>query len=100
MTGSVRYRESAIADIEAIYDYIADDSGPVRALAFTDRLRAHCEKLALFPLRGRRSDDLSPGLRLLAFERVTIAYRVDDAGARIVRVFYAGWDYSREDFPD
>jgi len=98
---TVRFREAAIEDLRAMYDYIADAAGHTRAFGFISRVEEHCKGLALLPLRGRASDDLSPGIRILVFERrVTIAYRVDDIGVRIVRIFYAGRDYSEDLFPD
>lgn len=100
-TASVSFQESAIEDLEAIYEHIADDNGKARANRYVERITAHCMKLSLFPNRGRSSDELSPGLRILPFEgRVVIAYRIDDIGVRIVRVFYAGRDYAAEEFPD
>lgn len=97
----VRFREAAIQDLEALYDYIAGQGSPAVGWSFVERIRAHCKKLASFPERGRSAGDISPGLRFLIFEgRVTIAYRVDDAGVRIVRIIYAGRDYRNEMFPD
>ena len=98
---TVSFRESAIEDLQSIYDHIAEDNGPVRADRYIEKITAHCMKLSLFPNRGRASDDISPGLRILPFEgRVTIVYRIDDAGVRIVRVLYAGRDYADEEFPE
>lgn len=98
---SVRIVETALADLEALHDYILDQSGAARAWAYVSRIRAHCEKLQDFPYRSRAADDISPGLRTLIFERrVTIFYRLDDMGVRIVRIIYAGRDYSEDEFPD
>jgi toxin ParE1/3/4 len=50
----------------------------------------------MFPERGRRRDDLRPGLRIIGFDRwVTIAFHV--AGDRIIidRIFYGGRDLTR-----
>lgn len=72
----------------------------VRSVSLTE-LERIAKKLSLFPSLGRPGDDVSPGIRILIFEkRVTIAYRIDDAGVRIVRLFYAGRDYSVDQFPD
>lgn len=100
MSRSVTYREQAVQDLESIYNFVAEEAGPKRAADFTDRIRAHCDQLALFPKRGPSADHIASGIRLLAFERrVTIAYRVDDIGVRIVRIFYAGRDWTNEEFP-
>lgn len=82
----------AVADLERLYDHIAaDDVG--RALAFVDRIRGRCQRLADFPEAGRRRDDLQVGLRVVAFERrVVIAYLVDPSEIRVLRNFYGGRD--------
>ena len=42
---------------------------------------------------------MAPGVRTIIFEgRVVIAYRIDDGGVSIIRVFYAGRDYGADDF--
>jgi toxin ParE1/3/4 len=53
--------------------------------------------LATFPERGRRRDDIVPGLRTIAFERrATIAYRVLKTHVEIVSVAYGGRDFEHE----
>jgi toxin ParE1/3/4 len=45
------------------------------------------------PERGRRRDDLRPGLRTTAFRRrVTIAFHITEMTVTIDRVFYGGRD--------
>jgi toxin ParE1/3/4 len=98
MTGRVRFRPAAQADLLSIYLYIADHAGPSVAAGYVARMRQACQKLDLMPLRGRPREDLGIGIRTLAFEgRATIAYRVDDVGVRILRIFAAGRDYSSEE---
>jgi toxin ParE1/3/4 len=84
-------------DLNNLFDYIADQSGAVRAQSYVGRIEAACGKLAAFPNRGAPRDDLLPGLRTLSFERrALIAYRIDGMTVSILRVFYAGRDYERE----
>jgi toxin ParE1/3/4 len=92
MTRRLLFRPGAESDLDALDDYIAQDS-PERAFAFIQRIRGACDTLRQFPESGRARDDLSPGLRTLAFERrVVIAYLVSAEAVEIVRVFYGGRD--------
>ena len=76
----IAFSPLAEADIEAIIDWIADQSGTLQR----------------FPVRGTLRDDLAPGLRLIGLEqRVTIAFRVGDAEVTIERVLYGGRDLER-----
>ena len=53
--------------------------------------------LATFPKRGRRRDDILPGLRTIGFERrVTIAFRVLKTQVEIVTIAYAGRNFEDE----
>src|SRR4051812_37476702 len=56
---------SAERDLHSLYTYIRDRSGPEVAIGFVRRIRAYCEGFETFPERGRRRDDLRPGLRLV-----------------------------------
>jgi toxin ParE1/3/4 len=95
-TRKVVLRPSAEADLTDLYHSIAERSGyPERAIAYIRRIRTYCETLASFPERGRRRDDLRPGLWTIGFERrVVIAYMILDTGdVEIGRIFYGGRDY-------
>jgi toxin ParE1/3/4 len=94
MTHKVSFRPEAEADLFALYRYISDRSGPVRAGDYIARIEAACMALAAFPERGTKRDDLAPGIRTIGFERrATIAFLVEDKTVRIVRIFYGGRDY-------
>jgi toxin ParE1/3/4 len=81
----VELRDEALADLAALYDYIAHESSSEIAIGYVRRIRAACEQLATFPERGRRRDDILPGLRVIGFERrVTIAFRVLKTRVEIV----------------
>jgi toxin ParE1/3/4 len=44
--------------------------------------------------RGRRRDDIRPGLRIIGFERrVTVAFAVEEERVVILRIFYGGRDW-------
>lgn len=95
----VRFRPSARADLQSIYLYIADQSGPDRAWQYTQRIEVACRALETMPHRGVSKPDLGDGIRTISFEgRALIAYRIDDQGVRIIRVIYAGRDYNSDDF--
>ena len=93
MTISLVYRPAARADLENIYDWIADRADPQTAFDYVARLQATSEKLLSFPRQGTPRDDLAPGLRTIAFERrAIIVYREEGATLRIVRIVHRGRD--------
>jgi toxin ParE1/3/4 len=90
---SLVYLPAAKADLENIYDWIADRADPQTAFDYVARVHAACEKLLSFPRRGTPRDDLAPGLRTIVFERrATIVYRQEGARLRIVRIVHRGRD--------
>ena len=90
---AVRFRPLAEADLVELYDFIALQVGLSVAGDFIDRIEKACLALAHFPNRGRRREELRPGLRILGFERRTaIAYVVTGNEVVIARVFYGGRD--------
>jgi len=54
----------AADDLINLYEYIAERSGPVRAIGYIDRIEAYCVGFEASPERGTRRDDLRPGLRI------------------------------------
>lgn len=91
MTRRIVFRPSAQSDLLALFQYIARDSGSERARGYLSRMTGACQALALFPERGTRRDDLSPGIRTIGFERrVTIAFRVIGDAVEIVAIAYGG----------
>ena len=91
------FMPNAIADLEEIYNYIADQSGfPERAWAYIEKLKKACQKLETSPVRGQMRDDLMAGLRIYPLDKRTVAaFMVDeDTGTvRILDIFYGGQDY-------
>ena len=87
----LRYSPDAARQLEGLYDYIAQASGPDRASAFVGSVIDYCERLASSPYRGTKRDDLRPGLRTVGFRRrATIAFAVVDRTVEIMGVFYGG----------
>jgi len=90
---SLVYRHAALADLDAIYDYIEPDN-PRRAASFVQDIRDRCRPLCVHPQLGRARDDLSSGIRILPTPgRVVVAYRITSAAIVVTRVFYGGQDY-------
>jgi toxin ParE1/3/4 len=61
----VVFSPEALGDLISLYDYIAADSGPVRAISYIGRIEDYCAKFDLVAQRGTRRDDIRPGLRLV-----------------------------------
>ncbi len=80
--------------IDGLHEYIAAHSSEARADGYIIRIVAFCTRLATFPLRGQRRDDLLPGLRTIGFERrITIAFVVTADTVLIEGIFYGGQDF-------
>lgn len=78
-----------------MFDYLRAEAGARIAHGYVERLMEACMSLARFPRQGAPHDDISPGIRILGFEkRVAIAYRVT-AEVEIVRILYGGRDLRR-----
>jgi toxin ParE1/3/4 len=71
------YTHAAKADLLAILEYIANESGDVAAgLHFTKQLRQQCSKLAHLPgTLGRARPELRPDIRSFAFKSYVIFFR-------------------------
>lgn len=92
-THRVVFSPEARDDLLQLYLFIAERSGEARALAYSERIEAWCRSLATFPERGRRRDDLLPGLRVAGFERrVAIAFHVSPGLVTLDRILYGGRD--------
>lgn len=95
MRRKVVFSPEARADLFALYDYIAGQASPTRAMRYIERIESHCAGFD-YGKRGMRRDDLRPGLRVVGFERrVTIAFHLDRRTVTIDRIFYAGRDVER-----
>ncbi|MDP3409491.1 type II toxin-antitoxin system RelE/ParE family toxin [Bosea sp. (in: a-proteobacteria)] len=80
-------------DLDSLYAWIADQSGERVADNFIGRLRSFCFNLTFAPERGRRRDELLPGLRLIGYRRrATIAFTIRADTVVILRIAYRGRD--------
>ena len=92
----VTFSPQAEADLLRLFNYITAKSGIAVADAYIDRIEAACLSLETFPMRGTPRDDLSPGVRMLGFERrAAIAFTVREDEVQIFRILYGGRDYGR-----
>lgn len=97
MTRKVVFRRRAEDRLTELGLYIAEEAGAEIAYGYLSRIYLACAALADFPERGRRRDDILPGLRTIGFERrVTIAFRVLKTRVEIVTIAYAGRDFEGE----
>ncbi len=91
---SVTYSPEALQDLIDLYDRIAGCAAPAVAAGYLGRIEAFCANLSFASERGRRRDDIRPGLRILGFERrVAIAFSVWERSVTILRLFYGGVDW-------
>lgn len=80
--------------LNSLHAWISEAAGEKTADAYAERLVNYCLGLATFPQRGRKRDDLLPGLRTIGFERrVTVAFVVGEDALLIEGVFYGGRDF-------
>jgi toxin ParE1/3/4 len=87
----VVFSPEAAADLIGLYEFIAENSGSVRALTYIGRIEKYCRGFELISERGTRRDNIRPGLRIVGFERrATIAFHVEDRRITIDRIFYGG----------
>jgi toxin ParE1/3/4 len=89
----VVFSPAAIADLEEIGDYIAQDS-PARAETFVAEIRARCNRIADMPRAAPQRADLRAGIRMVPLGRYLIFYSIDD-GIRIERILHGARDLPR-----
>jgi toxin ParE1/3/4 len=89
----VHFLAEAIADLDALFCYIADESSYEIADGYLVRIERLCRSLESFPQRGTAVAGAVPRLRTMGFERrATILFRVGADKVDILRVYYGGQD--------
>ncbi len=92
---------SALADLENLHRYNAEQASENRADNFIARVQAYLERLATFPKRGAAHDDLLIGLRTVGFEhRATTAFVVTEEAVYVQGVFFGGRDWQAQWQPE
>lgn len=82
-----RLRPEAEADIQAIADYIADDS-PAAARRWVDGMYERCRRLGEMPGMGVARPEVRPDLRTFPSGSYLILYRQIEDGVEIVRIVH------------
>jgi plasmid stabilization system protein ParE len=83
----------ARADLFAIWDYIAEESGPDRADRMITELHEAMHKLAEMPGMGHVRDDLAnEPLRVWPVHAYLVIYRPDTSPLQVVRVLHGARD--------
>lgn len=92
-----RLAPQALADLDNIWDYIAEESGnTVTADGVIDVIIKRFHLLNRYPRMGRARDDLRPGLRSFPAGQYVILYSIDDEDVEIVHVFHGRRDIDRQ----
>ncbi len=82
-----RLRPKAVADLEAIGDYIALDD-PQRAVSFIDEMTTVCTRIAERPRAFQRRDDLARGARQAVHGQYLILFTIGDDTVVIERILH------------
>ena len=95
----VRITDRALADMEGIYDYIAQQlQAPENAMEQYNRIAEAIESLNVFPERVRVMEsepEHTMGLRQLAIDNYSVFYIVKEEQVIVARVLYSASDISR-----
>ena len=92
--GQLKFRQTAIFDIDDIFDYIAQDN-PIRAHSFVGEIEDACRMWSDTPLAGRDRSDISTGLRSFPRGNYVIFFRPMKDGIIIIRVLHAKRDLNQ-----
>jgi plasmid stabilization system protein ParE len=86
---AVRWSDRALAELERIHEYIAEDD-PLAAARWVGVLQAAAGRLALFPRSGRVVPELDrDDVREIVKGNYRLVYLVTDHGPIVVTVFEA-----------
>ena len=81
----------AATDLEAIGDYIAQDS-PLNAVRFIAELRAQCQRIVLSPQGYRARPELGDNPRSCTYGNFVIFFRPKGDLVRIERILHGAMD--------
>jgi toxin ParE1/3/4 len=91
MAYQVEFSPSAETQLHHLEDYLAERFYPGNAERFVKRLVRACHRLALAPHRGKRLDQIRPGIRMVGFERrVSIYFKLEGEKVFILGLFFGG----------
>lgn len=96
---TVRITDRALADMEEIYRYIAEQlQAPEYAMGQYNRIAEAIQKLAVFPERIQIMEselEHTIGLRRLLVDNFSAFYVIEDDSAIVTRVLYSASDIVR-----
>lgn len=94
----VKITEKALADMEAIYNYIASNlQSPDTAMRQYDRIAGAIDSLDTFPERCKLLDserEHSQGMRQLLVDNYSVIYLFEEMDVFVLRVLYSSSDIS------
>lgn len=97
-TYAVRITQRALGDMEAIYQYIADELlAPENALGQYNRIADAIESLHTFPHRCRLFStplERQLGMRILNVDNYSVVFVTDETSVTVLRVLYSRSDLS------
>lgn len=96
---TVQITDKALADMEAIYVYIAEQlQAPENAIGQYNRIAEAIQKLEVFPARMRIMEsepEHTMGLRQLPIDNFSAFYLIDEDRVIVMRVLYSASDIGR-----
>lgn len=95
----VIFSPSARADIQEIWDYIAEDS-VFQADRLTDKFRVKFEHLAKWNTLGRPRPELGQECRSYPLGKYCFCFRPLEDGIEVIRVLHLARDIDQIEFPE
>jgi len=84
--------ESALADLDGIWLYIAQTSYPQYADAVNDKFFSSFKIVQNNPGMGAKRDDIGTGVRLFPVEKINIIYWLRGSRLEVLRVHHSALD--------
>ena len=81
--------ETALADLDDIWLYIAQDSYPEYADAINDKLFASFKLVQKNPNMGTKRDDIGKDIRLFPVGKINVIYWLKGSGLEVLRVHHS-----------
>ncbi|MEM9008584.1 MAG: type II toxin-antitoxin system RelE/ParE family toxin [Cyanobacteria bacterium P01_F01_bin.86] len=86
MSKICRFTVLASRDLEAIIDYVAEQSSIDIAETVLTKVNQKCQQLMSFPGIGRKRDELSTGVRSVPVDNYLVFYRLIEDGIEVLRI--------------
>ena len=95
-TRKVLLDSDAKSDLRAIHRWIVTQGAPKTASAYIRRIQKFVGLLKTASERGIPHHDLVAGLRMIPFESVMLAVRVEERTVVVLRIFHSAQDWAHE----